>query len=137
MKKTLLLTSIVVAVLTCGVFIIKSLVGAKPFKDLSENDISSATVELYPPDVNIDLSDNEIKELVPILQTVVIYNQNDSYSEYDGQAVIYSLTKTDGTQETIQAYNPFVVVNGVGYKTKYEPCEKLNAFGNHIRNSRP
>jgi hypothetical protein len=135
MKKKILLA--VVVVLICGVFIIKSFMGSKPFKNLSENDILLATVELYPPDAKIDLNGDEIKELVAILQTVAIYNQDSSYSEYDGQAVIFTLEKIDGTQETIQAYNPFVVINGVGYKTKYKPCEELNALGNAIKNSRP
>ena len=137
MKKKILLMAIVAIVLICGIFAIKSFVGAKPFKNLSENNISSATVELYPPNIKMDLSDEEIKDLVAVLQTVIIYNQDNSYSRYDGQAVIFTLTKTDGTQETMQAYNPFVVINGVGYRTKYEPCQELNALGNAIRNSRP
>lgn len=32
----------------------------------------------------------------------------------------------DGTQTEVMVYNPFLVIDGVGYKTKYEPCEALN-----------
>jgi len=70
------------------------------------------------------------KELVDILHKVVVYSQDDSYTEYNGQAVIFDLTKTDGTQIRINAYNPFIIIDGVGYKAKYEPCEKLSRLGN-------
>ena len=101
-----------------------------PYKDLSAEDISSATVELRPPHVTVDLSEEEIQELVAVLQTVETYEKDNSYSDYAGQGVIYTLTKTDGSTEKIMAYNPFLVINDVGYKTKYEPCEELNALGN-------
>ena len=29
-------------------------------------------------------------------------------------------------------YNPFLVIDGVGYKTKYEPCEALNHYANRL-----
>jgi len=104
----------------------------KPFETMSTDDVVSATVELLPPDVIIDLSFEEIVELVEILQTVEIYEQDDSYRDYAGQAVIYNITKNDGTQQIIMAYNPFIVIDEIGYKTKYEPCEELNALGNTI-----
>ena len=104
----------------------------KPFNTMSTEDVVSATVELLPPGVKVDLSLEEIGELVAILQMVEIYEKDDSYRDYRGQAVIYSITKVDGTQQTIMAYNPFIVIDGIGYKTKYEPCEALNALGNTI-----
>ena len=39
---------------------------------------------------------------------------------------------TDGTQTSIMAYNPFLVIDGVGYKTEYGPCEKLNDYANKL-----
>ena len=41
----------------------------------------------------------------------------------------------DGTQTDIMAYNPFIVIDGIGYKTKYEPCEALNSYANELLNS--
>jgi len=38
----------------------------------------------------------------------------------------------DGSKEEIMASNPFVVINGTGYKTKYEPCQKLNGYANRL-----
>ena len=127
-----LLSIIIIATTACGHSNNNSSAESKPFKDLLTEDVLVATVELLPPNAKVDLSNEEISELVDILQTVEIYEKDDSYREYNGQAVIYNITKADGGQEKIMAYNPFIVINDVGYKTKYEPCEELNALGNPI-----
>jgi hypothetical protein len=31
------------------------------------------------------------------------------------------------------AYNPFFIIDAVGYRTKYEPCEKLNSWVNELK----
>ena len=67
-----------------------------------------------------------------VICEVVIYSRNQSYHNYVGQAVTFTLTMTDGTQMKVMAYNPFIVINGTGYKTKYEPCEKLNQYANRL-----
>ena len=100
--------------------------GRKPYKDLEASDIVSATVHLAPPDKTIQVT--EIKELVAYLNEVVIYNEDNSYTEYDGQAVMFTLAMADGSQEEITAYNPFVIINGTGYKTKYG----LNNYANKL-----
>ena len=66
---------------------------------------------------------------------VVIYNKDNSFTEYSGQGVIFTLTMADGTQTEIMAYNPFLVIDGVGYKTKYEPCQALNRYANRLLNT--
>jgi len=133
MKKRVFLIIIVVIITVGGIFIGKVLTEEKPFKNLSVNDISEATVSLYPPGTTLAVSNDEVKVLVDILRKVVIYNQDDSYNNYAGQAVVFNITKTDGTQLSINAYNPFIIIDGVGYKTKYEPCEELNRLGNNLR----
>ncbi len=40
----------------------------------------------------------------------------------------------DGTPTEIMEYNPFFVIDGVGYKTEYEPCEALNRYANGLLN---
>lgn len=107
--------------------------GQKPYKDLETSDIVSATVHLTPPDKTIQIP--EMEELVTYLNEVVIYNEDNSYMEYSGQGVIFTLTMADGSQEEIMAYNPFVVINGTGYRTKYKPCEKLNNYANKLLNN--
>lgn len=108
--------------------------GTRPFQDLTASEISSVSVQLLPPDVALELNNTDIEKLVSVLHNVIIYNKDNSYGDYNGQAVIYTITKTDGNQTVVQAYNPFLIIDGTGYKTKYEPCEKLSQLGNEILN---
>ena len=104
--------------------------GQKPYKNLKASDIVSAAVHLSPPDETVRIT--EVEELVSYLNEVVTYKKDDSYREYSGQAVIFTLTMADGSQEEITAFNPFLIINGSGYQTKYEPCEKLNNYANEL-----
>lgn len=128
--KRLIIAFTCVLVLGIIVFVFSS--GRKPFKGMEPSEIASATVRLIPPDKTILIT--EIEELTNYLNDVVIYNKDNSYTESDGQGVIFMLTMTDGTQTEIMAYNPFLVIDGVGYKTKYEPCEALNGYANRLLN---
>ncbi|MBD5477653.1 MAG: hypothetical protein HDR17_17020 [Lachnospiraceae bacterium] len=105
-------------------------IGRKPFRNLEASDIVSATVLLMPPNETIQIT--ETSELVSNLKEIVIYNIDNSYRNYTGQAVIFTITMSDGTQMEVMEYNPFIVINGLGYKTKYEPCEDLNNYANSL-----
>ena len=107
----------------------------RPFKDLEAADITSASVRLSPPDTTIQIVETE--ELVSYLNEVVIYNKDNSYTEYAGQAVIFTLSLADGSQVEITAYNPFIIIDGIGYKCKYEPCEALNHYANELMTREP
>lgn len=126
-KKGLIATGCLIII---GIIVVFAFSGRTPYKDLEASNIVSATVHLAPPYKTIQIT--EIEELVAYLNEVIIYNEDNSYKEYSGQGVIFTLTLTDGSQEEIMAYNPFVVINGTGYKTKYEPCEKLNNYANRL-----
>lgn len=136
MKKKVLIAALCVFVLTAGVLAKLFVIGDKPLHGLTASDIAAAAVELYPPDATLELTRAEIKELVTVLDQVVTYQRDDSYSEYCGQAVIFTLTRADGTQLRVQAYNPFLAIDGAGYRTKYGPCEELNQLGNDILRAR-
>lgn len=136
MKKKILIPVLCALALAGGVLAKLYLIGARPLRDLTAGKVTAATVELYPPDATLELTQEEIEELVPILDRVVTYRRDDTYGEYDGQAVIFTLTKIDGTQLRVQAYNPFIVIDGEGYRTKYGPCEDLNQLGNDLLRER-
>lgn len=129
-KKTLMKVSITLLLIILAIFILVKAKGEKPFEDLDALTIKTATVHLVPPDATIDVED--IDELTELLQEIVIYKEDDSYEWYEGQAVTYKLIFNDGSRKKIVAYNPFIIIDGVGYKCKYEPCEALNAFGNNL-----
>ena len=129
-KKGIIILAMCVLCVIMIVFIVGG--GKKPYKDLDAAQIASATVRLTPPDKTLQIVD--IKELVEYLKNVVIYSEDNSYTEYVGQGVLFTLTMTDGTQTEIIAYNPFLIIDGVGYKTDYEPCEALNNYANKLLN---
>ena len=104
--------------------------GRKPFKDL---EMTSATVQLLPPDETIQVAN--LEELGALLEDVVIYNRDDSYREYSGQAVVFTITRDDGSKLEVTAYNPFIIIDEKGYRCKYEPCEKLNSYANELLNA--
>lgn len=111
--------------------------GDRPFSDLEGADLVSAAVHLSPPDVTLELDRAEMEELAGLLRAVVVYERDDSWTEYAGQAVTYTLELDGGRTCTVTDYNPFLIVDGVGYRTKYEPCEALNSFGNRLLRGYP
>ena len=131
MKKKVLMAASVCIVLLC-VIIFAAVAGKKPYKNLNASEIVSATVRLTPPDKTVLVAD--IEELTEYLRDVVIYNEDNSYKGSVGQGVIYTLTMSDGTQTEIMAYAPFLIIDGIGYKTKYKPCNALNAYANRLLN---
>lgn len=118
------------AVIVGGILAAFVMAGRRPYKDLTAADIQSATVLLTPPDTTLEIPDTG--ELAEYLSQVVIYDRDDSYTEYAGQGALFTLQLADGSTTDIMAYNPFLVIDGVGYRTKYEPCEALNRYANGL-----
>ncbi len=104
--------------------------GQQPFRDLEASEILWAKVRLTPPDITVQIPDTE--ELAGYLRRTVIYRRDDSYTEYCGQGVTFTLEMADGTERTVMAYAPFLAIDGVGYRTKYQPCEALNSYANRL-----
>ena len=129
-KKPWLVALFCLAVLcaVCAVWFVSA--GRRPYKDLQPSDIVSATVRLSPPDETVPVTD--IPELTGYLRQIVIYRRDNSHTAYAGQAAVFTLTMADGSQEEIVAYNPFVILNGTGYRTQYAPCEELNRYANRL-----
>ncbi|MDK2793365.1 hypothetical protein SAMN05428976_1213 [Clostridium sp. USBA 49] len=128
---------IVVSILVLGILavILFSTFGRKPFAKLSASEIVSAELFIMPSEKTIDLTDEEdIAELADILKEIAIYREDNSVREYAGQLLQVTIILKNGETHTIGAYNPFLFLNGKCYRTKYEPCQKLNAFGNRILN---
>ncbi len=130
MKKRLIWIVMSICALLLVGMVIFSFTGKKPYRNLDAADIVSANVYLIPPDKKILIED--VEELVKLLRNVVIYHADNSYTQYDGQGVIFTLTMSDGVQTEINAYNPFLIIDGVGYRTAYGPCEALNSYANGL-----
>lgn len=107
--------------------------GKKPFKALQTDDITKVEVLALPPDTRKDISDNtQIQKLVEILNNVVVYNKDDSWQEYVGQYIQFSITTKNGEIITVATYNPFLIIDNVGYRAKYKSLVDLNALANSI-----
>ena len=132
-KNVLILAAVLILAVLASVFAVRSLIGRRPFEDLEASDIKEASVEFLPPGDTITLDRNEIEKLTDILNNVVIYRRDGSYRTYNGQSVIFTITKTDGGQVTVNAFNRFLVINDTGYRTEYESCGELASFGNSLR----
>ena len=129
-KSKLFRISMMLVVLFLIISILIVFMGRKPFKNI---EITSASVQLLPPDETIQIVD--VEELEELLKNVIIYKRDDSFTEYTGQAVVFTITKNDSSTIEVTAYNPFIIIDGKGYKCKYEPCEKLNSYANELWNN--
>ena len=115
-----------------GAIISALMAGKKPFNNLETTEVASATVRLLPSDKTFQIEDTD--ELVELLKDVVVYNKDDSYNEYAGQAVVFTLFMSDGSKKEITEYSPFIVVDGTGYKAEYKSCQSLNCYAIEIKN---
>ncbi len=129
-KKNIIITAALVLTVIIVVALSVKKMEKEPFKDLEASSIESATVHLIPHDVTIEIED--IDSLAELLQDVVIYNIDFSYILSVGQGVTYTVAFKDGTETKVMAYNPFIIIDGIGYKCKYEPCEALNSYANKL-----
>ena len=134
MKKAVML--LVMGIILLGTSLFGSVEGKRPFEQLSEEDIEEVQLIVIPPGVETGLSEMEIEELVGILQDVRIYQEDNSYEEYEGQGVTFEISLGSGEKFEVMAYNPFLIINGIGYRTEYGPCEELNSLGNDVVNER-
>ena len=110
--------------------------GRRPFQGLEAADIAAASVTLGPPDVTLELDTAEIETLAELLGDLRITRPDQSYTEYAGQAVQFAVTFADGTETVVTDYNPFLIIDGTGWRTAYEPCEALNSFANDLLRER-
>lgn len=130
MKKVVMLLAM--GIILLGTSLFGSVEGKRPFEQLSEEDIEEVQLIVTPPGVETGLSEMEIEELVGILRDVRIYQEDNSYEEYTGQGVMFEISLDSGEKFEVVAYNPFLIINGIGYRTEYGPCQELNSLGNDV-----
>lgn len=132
-KRTFLLCGGLAALLLAGA-LTWTFHGKRPFRGITAGDIQSVKFELFPPGVDFTLTPEEVEELAPLLDGLVVYRRDDTWRDYNGQMCVFTLTLADGSRTTVQAYNPFLIVDGAGFRCEYGPCEALNRFANTLRN---
>ena len=130
-------TCLAAVAVTLLVLVAGNRLAVKELEGLSKEEIKEVIVLANPPGTEASLSQEEIGELVEILNSVTVYRKDNSYNEYAGQWVEFTITKTDGTQLKVAAYSPFIIINGEGYQAKYEPCQALNGLANRVIEAAP
>ena len=101
-KKTAVVLLCAVIVIAAAARICTNFIGKKPFASLKAEDIASATVQLLPPNQTAPVTD--LDALAAALNDAVIYRKDGSYTEYNGQAVIYTIVLKDGTERAVKYF---------------------------------
>lgn len=102
---------------------------SKPFSDLESADIAEVWIEFggfpaYP------LDQEDLDPLVEALRSVELYEQDDSYSGYDGTGYLWLRLKlSDGEEWLFKPCSPFFIINGTGYQTEYYACNAVAEIG--------
>ncbi|WP_053985063.1 hypothetical protein [Niameybacter massiliensis] len=131
-NKIIFIALFIVILIGIGMFCFSNICGERPFMNLTNDEVVSINLIVRPPETTISITDEiQIKELVDILKTIVTYQKKDS-SGYVGQLMQFNLYLKDGNTLEIGVYNPFIIINGTSYKTKYEPCKQLSVLGNKL-----
>ena len=135
MKRKILVNAAIVLAVALLVFIGFSVIGRQPFKNMKSDEIQSVSIRLLPPNETMELSREEIEELVILLQQVKIYNPNWLHLTSGGQSNIMTITYQDGSVKEANQFGSTLIINGQGYRAEYEPNEALNQFANKLFNT--
>ena len=130
MKKGLMKIVILALVILSVLVLALSFLAKRPFKNLSADDIIFAKVNLVPPDIILEIEDKNY--LTECLNQTVIYKKDNSWRDYAGQSVEFTLFLKDGKEISVMPFGDFFVIDGEGYKCKYEVSNKLNNFANNL-----
>jgi len=98
-----------------------------PYSELTASEVEGITL-IYGIH-SYELSEGEIAELIPLIQKLVIYERDDSWREYDGCSFTdIEVRKKDGVAFTLHFMNPFILIDGKGYRCEYKPCDNAGRY---------
>ena len=104
-----------------------------PYKDLSADEILSATVSIPPSGFQAVLSDEETEKLVAILRTIEIGSPDYSV-EIEGEQTVFTLKMNTGAEKSIYTYNNVIYISDAFTVKPYETeiIHTLSEFGKRI-----
>lgn len=135
MKRKILIVVAIVLTVVLIVSIGLSVIGRRPFKNMKIEEIQSISIHLWPPNETMELSQDEIEELVGLLQQVKIYNPSWLHLASGGQSNIMTITYQDGTVQKVNEFGSTLIIDGQGYRAEYGPNEAINQFANKLFNT--
>lgn len=102
-----------------------------PLESLKLEEISDLTLHMEPPDITFTPEKQDTEKLVQLLNKVIVLEEDST--QYMGQAVTCTITKTDGSTLTVLLTSPSVTVNGTQFKGDYESCEAVIRYTEMLR----
>lgn len=132
MKRKILVVAAVILLTILVIAIGLGIVGRRPFKSMKPEDIKSISIHLWPPNETLELSQQEIEELVGLLQQVKIHHRSWMHLFSGGQSCIMTITYLDGSVLEVNVFGSTVIINGRGYRAEYEPSEAINKFASRL-----
>ena len=102
----------------------------RPYGALMAADLAMASVRFEISDQIVQIDDTE--ELTALLNDLTLCEQDDSPADRDGEGVVFTLTRADGTQTEFLVDPPFLVIDGVGYCAEAGPCEALDRYAREL-----
>ena len=135
MKRKILFFAAIVLTVILVITIGLSVVGRRPFKNMKAEEIQSVSVHLWLPNETMELSQDEIEELVGLLQQVKIYNPSWLHLASGGQSNIMTITYQDGSVKEVNEFGSTLIIDGQGYRAEYGPNEAVNQFANKLFNT--
>ena len=133
----IILSCVIVILAAASLFVSRFLMGNPgnpfPFDYLTVDDVESVMVNAVPPDTSKLMSEDRITEMVQLLNNVEIFRRDRDMSDnLVGQLVQYDVTKKDGTKQSIGIVYPWIIINGVWYRShdSYFELNELNLLAN-------
>lgn len=126
----ILLTLVVV-----GGYITYDNIPKKPFINLKQTDLIAIDV-CYGKKRCEQISKDDQKEIVGLLNEIEITRKDNSYKYRDGGTIVYAfiLHYLDGSTAYVRSINPYFVINGRGYicNSYYELNEMCHIYSKYL-----
>jgi len=131
-KMKIIVSVVIGIILLVSAFTIYNYAGKKPFAKISREDIAEIHL-LFGAYEPYELTEEEIGEIMKLLRDIIIYQRDDSYTEYSGgSSYEFCVKKINGKEIYLKDANPFFIINGRGYRTEYKPCDRFGNFAQKI-----
>lgn len=101
------------------------------------DDVKSITLQTDLSGTTVELGERERGKFLDMLREVRLQEQDDSFSELDGQNRVYTVELQAGREHTfsfIRSGEIIVVVDGVGYRSDCDAASALTEFADALLN---
>ena len=135
MKKKITVIAVSCSAILVVLIMIFRLWQTRPFKNLNASEVESITISLRPPEITIELNNEQIETAISLLNEIIIYQRGYVSDATTGQVVDLLITKHNDYEINVSFLaNTTVILNNTKYRVKYKASEKLNAFANSLKN---